>query len=71
MPRGWSATQRRILRRDGNRCRYCGGEATEVHHTQPGLEVDAYLVAVCHGCHNIATQAQARAAAAEARARTR
>jgi 5-methylcytosine-specific restriction endonuclease McrA len=63
MPRHWATTRRRILRRDGYQCRLkltgCIGTATEVHHTQPGNEADAYLLAACPPCHRQITQQQA------------
>jgi hypothetical protein len=62
MPSGWRATQRRILARDGGRCRNCGGIATEVHHSQDGREDDNSLISLCHGCHASITAAKARAA---------
>jgi 5-methylcytosine-specific restriction endonuclease McrA len=62
MPRGWARTRARILRRDGHRCRACGGVATEVHHTIPGAEADDLLVALCHPCHAALTAQQALAA---------
>jgi 5-methylcytosine-specific restriction endonuclease McrA len=62
MPPGWARTRRRILARDGHRCRACGGLATEVHHTIPGTEADDTLVSLCHPCHRVITAAQALAA---------
>ena len=62
MPPGWPATRRRILARDGHRCRACGSVATEVHHLRPGIEADASLVSLCHPCHAVITRAQALAA---------
>ena len=48
MPPGWTATRRRILRRDPT-CRLCASApSTEVHHTQPGVEADWALLGVCH-----------------------
>ena len=62
MPPGWTATRRRILRRDPT-CRLCASApSTEVHHTQPGVEADWSLLGVCHPCHLAVTQQQAAAA---------
>jgi 5-methylcytosine-specific restriction endonuclease McrA len=62
MPPGWKATRRRILARDGHRCRACGAtEALEVHHTIPGAEADETLVTLCRPCHRAITAAQALA----------
>jgi hypothetical protein len=64
MPPGWPATRARILARDGGRCRYpgCTAPATEVHHTQPGVEDDATLVSLCAPHHKAISSAQALAA---------
>jgi len=48
----------RVLERDRNICRRCGGKATEVHHRSYATEVmegndDDQLVSVCPGCHNV------------------
>ena len=68
MPPGWAATRRRILRRDGGRCRQCGAPATEVHHLERGVEADELLVALCAPCHRAITSAQAATARARATA---
>jgi 5-methylcytosine-specific restriction endonuclease McrA len=62
MPAGWTATRRRILRRDGGRCVQCGQPAAEVHHAIPGREDDASLISLCRPCHAVITAAQALAA---------
>lgn len=65
MPPGWAATRARILARDPVcRLAMCGGQpSTEVHHLAgPGVEDDAHLIGVCHGCHRAVTLAQAAAA---------
>ncbi|HZW75121.1 MAG TPA: HNH endonuclease signature motif containing protein [Caldimonas sp.] len=49
----------RILARDAHRCRICGGRATEVHHTRPGVETDDSLWSLCSACHRTITQMQA------------
>lgn len=59
----WKRKRRKILRRDGYRCRECrrygrNREATEVHHVKhvdewPELAYkDENLVSLCHACHN-------------------
>jgi 5-methylcytosine-specific restriction endonuclease McrA len=50
------------MARDHGTCRHCGAPASEVHHLVPGLESDAYLVALCSPCHRVITAAQAAAA---------
>ncbi|MGN6216333.1 MAG: HNH endonuclease [Solirubrobacterales bacterium] len=44
-----------VLHRDQWRCRYCGGEATEVDHVDPrargGATTPANLVAACRPCN--------------------
>jgi 5-methylcytosine-specific restriction endonuclease McrA len=67
MPPGWPATRRRILARDGYRCRRCGAPATEVHHAIPGREDDAALESICGPCHDPITAVQAAAGRAAAR----
>ena len=66
MPPGWSSTRRRVLDRDGHACRLvlpgCTGRATEVHHTIPGVEIEATLLSACPACHAIVTNAQAKTA---------
>ena len=52
----WKKIRRRILKRDSNKCRFCGGEATLVHHMSYEHEVlegkaDHMLVSLCPGCH--------------------
>ncbi|WP_419942860.1 HNH endonuclease [Candidatus Palauibacter sp.] len=54
--RAGSRRRRRILQRDGHRCRECGFPgALEVHHVVPvhagGGEEDANLETICRGCH--------------------
>jgi 5-methylcytosine-specific restriction endonuclease McrA len=62
MPPGWAATRARIMRRDGHRCRWCGAPANEAHHTQPGNEDEATIIALCHTCHAAVTAQQSAAA---------
>jgi hypothetical protein len=56
----WKKIRKRILKRDGNVCRRCGGRATEVHHRSYSEAVlagndDEQLVSICKGCHNFIT----------------
>lgn len=65
-PPGWTATTRRILKRDERICYLCGGEATEVDHVinaaAGGSHDDANLRAICSACHRAKTMAEAHAA---------
>lgn len=49
-------TRRGVLRRDGNRCGYCGGSATTIDHVQPrsrgGADSWENLIACCLKCNN-------------------
>ena len=67
MPIGWTHTRRRVLTRDGYRCRRCGAPATDVHHIEQGIEYDWNLIALCATCHQPCTAAQAAAGRAAAR----
>jgi 5-methylcytosine-specific restriction endonuclease McrA len=54
----WRTIRRRVLKRDGNVCRRCGGKATRVHHRSYADEVmagndDRQLASICEGCHNV------------------
>lgn len=55
-PRGWQATRRRVLERDGWVCAYCQGPATECDHVIPialgGGHEDANLAAACKSCNS-------------------
>ena len=50
-------TRRGVLRRDGNRCAYCGASATTIDHVMPrsrgGADSWENLVACCLKCNNI------------------
>jgi 5-methylcytosine-specific restriction endonuclease McrA len=50
-------TRRGVLRRDGNRCGYCGGFASTIDHVMPrsrgGADTWENLVACCLKCNNI------------------
>jgi 5-methylcytosine-specific restriction endonuclease McrA len=50
-------SRRGVLRRDGNRCAYCGGGATTIDHVQPrsrgGGDSWENLVACCLRCNNL------------------
>ncbi len=52
---GWRQRERRILERDGYRCRYCGDRATGVDHLQPlargGTDDPDNLAACCPRCN--------------------
>lgn len=51
----WRPIRRRILRRDGRVCQYCGGIAMEVDHIIPlsrgGTNDDSNLAAACFRCN--------------------
>jgi 5-methylcytosine-specific restriction endonuclease McrA len=52
----WKRKRWLVLKRDGNRCVYCGGRANQVHHKRYarrniGREPIEWLVSVCDGCH--------------------
>ncbi len=53
----WKRKRYVVLRRDNWKCRYCGGEANQVHHTRYakyniGKEPIEWLVSVCKTCHD-------------------
>ena len=55
--RRWRAVRLRALRRDGWRCRSCGGYGNEVHHVHPRREGGAdyalsNLETLCFACHD-------------------
>lgn len=51
----WDLVRRCVLIRDDERCRICGGKATEVHHIRPrqfdGSDDPRNLLALCKRCH--------------------
>jgi hypothetical protein len=52
----WKRKRYIVLKRDNWRCVYCGGQATQVHHTRYakwnfGKEPIEWLVSVCKTCH--------------------
>jgi|ERR1700674_4255884 len=52
----WKRKRWLVLKRDGNRCVYCGARATQVHHKRYarrniGREPIEWLVSVCKTCH--------------------
>jgi 5-methylcytosine-specific restriction enzyme A len=53
--RAWRTTRRRVLARDGYRCRLCGRPAVEVDHVMPvargGPSDEANLRALCQRCN--------------------
>jgi len=53
----WKRKRYVVLKRDNWRCVYCGGRATQVHHTKYakyniGGEPIEWLVSVCKDCHD-------------------
>ena len=60
----WQRRRRRILERDGYRCRSCGGQATVVHHrvgrAQGGGDDDSNLEAYCRPCNERERRREAR-----------
>lgn len=63
LPPDWPATRRRILKRDGYRCRIrlpgCKGRATDVDHIDdPTDHRPSNLRAACGWCHGRRTSAQ-------------
>ena len=60
----WMRMRHTILRRDNGMCCLCNAElASEVDHRLPlwqgGTDDEANLQAVCSGCHDIKTKAEA------------
>ena len=52
----WQRKRYVVLKRDNWRCVYCGGRATQVHHTRDakyniGREPIEWLVSICNDCH--------------------
>jgi 5-methylcytosine-specific restriction endonuclease McrA len=51
----WQRLSAAVLRRDGHRCRYCGGHATTADHVVPrskgGTDSMHNLVAACRSCN--------------------
>jgi 5-methylcytosine-specific restriction endonuclease McrA len=51
----WASQRARVLRRDGSRCRACGGRGREVHHNWYAVPLaatpDAALTTLCEPCH--------------------
>jgi len=63
LPKDWGRRRRRVLRRDGYRCRRCGKPATDVDHVVPGDDhSDGNLQALCSDCHDAKTLEEAAAA---------
>ena len=53
----WKRKRYVVLKRDNWRCVYCGGPATQVHHTRYakrniGKEPIEWLVSICKTCHD-------------------
>ena len=57
MNRMMPVSRRGVLRRDGQRCGYCGGAASTIDHVQPrsrgGKDTWENLVACCLRCNNV------------------
>jgi hypothetical protein len=52
----WKRKRAVVLKRDGHRCVFCGGRATQVHHKKYarrniGKEPIEWLVSICKSCH--------------------
>ena len=47
----FSGCKDRVLARDGGRCRVCGAVSRVVHHRQPGVDRDEWLITLCPACH--------------------
>jgi hypothetical protein len=57
----WQRKRYVVLKRDNWQCVYCGGPATEVHHTRYakrniGKEPIDWLVSICRACHDLRHQ---------------
>ncbi len=53
----WQRKRYVVLKRDNNRCVYCGARATQVHHKKYlknniGKEPIDWLVSICKPCHD-------------------
>lgn len=63
--RAWQRTRKRIVERDGHRCRYCGAPAEVVDHVlccaHGGTDDDSNLVASCKRCNEMKRRQEARA----------
>ncbi len=80
LPRGWEATRRRILKRDGGRCtvirfdteQRCNEPATDVDHIVPhsmgGGEEDSNLASCCSFHHARKSSSEGGTAASRKRA---
>jgi len=58
-PSEYKELRRRVLRRDGWRCQFCGcRQNLEVHHRQyrshSGEDTEANLITLCEKCHSLA-----------------
>jgi 5-methylcytosine-specific restriction endonuclease McrA len=52
----YQVLRRRVLKRDGWRCQFCGARAQlQVHHlwsrAQIGPDIEENLITLCHRCH--------------------
>lgn len=53
---GWSAISKRVMARDGRKCKKCGSVVgLQVHHIIPisrgGRTIDLNLITLCRVCH--------------------
>lgn len=60
-PKNWNDIRKRIIKRDGAKCYYCGEtERLDVHHLRPismgGNNDDYNLLTLCHECHVVEHQ---------------
>ena len=58
-PSDYGELRRRVMRRDGWRCQFCGSRQNlQVHHQQyrshSGEDTEANLITLCEKCHSLA-----------------
>jgi 5-methylcytosine-specific restriction endonuclease McrA len=58
-PSEYEELRRRVLRRDGWRCQFCGSRQNlQLHHQQyrshSGEDTEANLITLCENCHSLA-----------------
>ena len=52
----WKERRKAVLKRDKNKCRFCGKKATHIHHlTYKNIFQEPLydLVSLCNGCHQL------------------